>query len=137
MSKRELTEISSLPAVSLSVGAALSGSFSAQPLLRSLLGGHGAPWESPSCGLRQLAALPSGAVLLQGCRLSSRPLTAASPPACSCLPLPPANTAISSTARYESMIFLRLACSGPEEEPAAQLPAAQRVSCEGPQRWLA
>jgi len=83
MSKRELTQISPLPAVSLLVRATLLGSFSAQPLLHSLLDGHVAPWEGPSGDLWCLAALPSSAVFLWGCQLSFHPPKAPSPPACS------------------------------------------------------
>lgn len=136
MSKRELTQISPLPALSRLGGAALLGSFSAQLPLHSLLGGYMAPQEGLSCGLRCLAALSSSAVLLRGCQLSSHPLS--SQPSCLLLPLlPPANTAVSSIALHERMILPHLACNGPEAIPAAQLPAAQHVPCRGPQHWPA
>lgn len=99
-SRRVLAQPCALLALSLSLGAALLGSFSAQPR-HHLFGGHMAPQDSPSCGLWHLAALPSSAMLLWGCQLSSYPFTVLSPPACSCLLLPPANTAASSTALYE------------------------------------
>lgn len=99
-SRRVLAHPCALLALSLSLGAALLGSFSAQPR-HHLFGGHMAPQEGPSCGLWHLAALPSSAMLLWGRQLSSYPFTALSPPACSCFPLPPANTAISSIAFYE------------------------------------
>lgn len=100
-SRRALAQPCALPALSLSLtwGCSLGLIFSsakAPPLWWP----HGSlarfllwSWH--------LVAFPSRATLLQGCQLFSYPFTALSPPTCSCFPLPPANTAISSTALYE------------------------------------